>query len=113
MNSLARNFWWRWNRSTRELFEEIDPELWEQLDGNPTAVLQRLSAERMAELAADDAILFRLQRECEAFEAYCGRPPGFFGRVRFRLPPTSAPSLRWRSFSASIQAGWASWRAII
>ncbi len=77
MNSLARNFWWRWNRSTRELFEEIDPELWEQLDGNPTAVLQRLSAERMAELAADDAMLFRLQRECEAFEAYCGRPPAF------------------------------------
>ena len=77
MERLALNFWWRWNHSARDLFEDIHPEVWEELDRNPVAALQRLEADRLEELAQDDAIRFRLERERSAFETYCQRPPNF------------------------------------
>ncbi len=65
---LALNLRWTWNRSSNELWGQLDPELWE-LTENPWAVLQTVSREKLQTACADPAFrrrvdeLLREQRE--------------------------------------------------
>ena len=52
---IARNIWWTWNVEAISLLRRVDPDLWDKLGSNPVAVLGSLSAERVAELAAQRA----------------------------------------------------------
>ncbi len=54
---LASNLRWTWNRSSHELWGQLDPELWE-LTGNPSVVLQTVSREKL-EAASSDAAFRR------------------------------------------------------
>ncbi len=65
---LALNLRWTWNRSSNELWGQLDPELWE-LTENPWVVLQTVSREKLQK-ACDDPVfrsrvdeLLRQQRE--------------------------------------------------
>jgi glucan phosphorylase len=51
LTELALNMRWSWNRSTDELWSELDPELW-ALTHNPRAVLQTVSPHRIQDLLA-------------------------------------------------------------
>jgi starch phosphorylase len=51
LTELALNLRWSWNRSSHELWAQIDPELW-ALTHNPWAVLQSASPRRVRELLA-------------------------------------------------------------
>ena len=37
--ALARNLWWSWHPEVTNLFRELDPIRWRQLDHNPIALL--------------------------------------------------------------------------
>ena len=37
LEELAHNLWWCWNPGARDLFEEIDPDLWNRSERNPIA----------------------------------------------------------------------------
>ncbi|MGE5689285.1 MAG: alpha-glucan family phosphorylase [Pseudomonadota bacterium] len=50
---LAANFAFSWHPAARELFERLDPELWERVEHNPTALLADVADETLAR-AADD-----------------------------------------------------------
>ncbi len=41
--ALARNLWWSWDPGTEQLFRDLDPLRWEQLDHNPIALLSEIS----------------------------------------------------------------------
>src|SRR2546421_11099226 len=51
LTELALNVRWSWNRSTDELWAQLDPELW-SLTHNPWAVLQTASPRRVQALLA-------------------------------------------------------------
>ena len=51
LTELALNLRWSWNRSTDELWAQLDPELW-SLTHNPWAVLQTASPGRVQALLA-------------------------------------------------------------
>ena len=51
LTELALNLRWSWNRSTDELWAQLDPELW-SLTHNPWAVLQTASPRRVQALLA-------------------------------------------------------------
>jgi starch phosphorylase len=51
LTELALNLRWSWNRSTDELWAQLDPELW-ALTRNPWAVLQTVSPRRVQDLLA-------------------------------------------------------------
>jgi len=42
LSSLARNLWWCWDIEAGELFRELDPVRWRELDHNPIALLAEL-----------------------------------------------------------------------
>jgi starch phosphorylase len=59
---LARNLAWSWNRDARALFREVDESLWNRLRHNPIVLLQEVSPERLAVLAADAGFCARHDR---------------------------------------------------
>jgi glycogen phosphorylase len=52
LTEIALNMRWSWNHAADDLWCQLDPELWE-LTGNPWAMLQTVSQERLKALAAD------------------------------------------------------------
>jgi starch phosphorylase len=72
---LAGNLFFSWHRPTRALFEDLDPELWKQADGNPRLIL-RCVGQRALNLAAEDATyLARYGQALKVFDAYLSAPP--------------------------------------
>ena len=71
---LACNLFFSWHRPTRALFEDLDPELWKQVSGNPRLMLRCVGQEHL-ELAAADAIYQERYRQVlAAFDAYLSAP---------------------------------------
>ena len=45
--ALAHNLWWSWHPEVTNLFRELDPVRWRQLDHNPIALLAEFTPERL------------------------------------------------------------------
>lgn len=71
---VAYNYWWSWSVEGRELFESLDPALWERTGGNPVRLLYDLSVARSEALAADPAVVARVQALATAFYAAMHAP---------------------------------------
>ncbi len=75
LETISRNLWWSWTQDARDLFESIDPELWNKVDRNPIALLDKLSLERINELENDNEFLARLDNVAAQLEAYMTEEP--------------------------------------
>ena len=75
LEELSRNLWWSWTPGARDLFEYIDNELWNQVDRNPIALLDRLSMDRLHELENDERFLAMLDAVYGQFTAYMNEKP--------------------------------------
>ncbi len=70
---IARNVWWSWNVEAIRLLRRVDPDLWDQHEANPVAVLGSLSASRVAALEKDTAFLAHLERVQTDLDRYLSR----------------------------------------
>ena len=59
---LASNLFFSWHRPTRALFEDLDPELWKQVNGNPRLMLRCINQENLDRAAADRIYLERYRQ---------------------------------------------------
>ncbi len=75
LETISRNLWWSWTQDARDLFESIDPELWNKVDRNPIALLDKLPLERINELENDKEFLARLDTVAAQLEAYMTEEP--------------------------------------
>lgn len=57
LEELAVNLRWSWDPATRDLFTAIDPDLWVASERDPVRLLSEVSAERLAELSADQGFV--------------------------------------------------------
>jgi len=55
--ALARNVWWSWQPEVVNLFRDLDPIRWRQLDHNPIALLAEFTPERL-EMRAGELVLY-------------------------------------------------------
>jgi len=74
LTELAGNLFFSWHRPTRALFEDLDPELWEQTGGNPRVLLRCISQAKLDRAAADPVYLARYTEVLKVFDAYLGVP---------------------------------------
>ena len=51
--ALASNLWWSWNPEVSQLFRDLDPVRWRQLDHNPVALLREFTPERLYDRATE------------------------------------------------------------
>ena len=64
------NLRWSWHPETRDLFETLDPVLWQKCGGDPVKALGEVSAERLAQLSKDRRFLRRLQDVVDDLQEY-------------------------------------------
>lgn len=75
LGELARNMWWSWNHEARELFREIDEDAWKAAGQNPVVLLDRLSYDKLEEMAKDKALLGKMDAVYSMFRAYMDVKP--------------------------------------
>jgi alpha-glucan phosphorylase-like protein len=74
LRALAQNLWWSWNYRAIELFESIDPQLWERSQHNPVSLLESLSFEQYQQLIANKGFMAEMKAVLDEFEAYMKAP---------------------------------------
>src|ERR1700686_3154859 len=71
---LASNLFFSWHRPTRALFEDLEPELWQQVGGNLRLMLRCINQENLDRAAADRIYQERYRQVVESFDAYLSAP---------------------------------------
>ncbi|MGH8964152.1 MAG: DUF3417 domain-containing protein, partial [Actinomycetes bacterium] len=61
LGDLSLNLRWSWHPETQDLFDAVDPDLWESGGHDPVRLLGSVSAERLNELSRDKKFLRRLE----------------------------------------------------
>ncbi len=74
LHDLMLNLRWSWHLPTVELFESIDPAGWAASGGDPVAMLSSMRPGRLADLAADEDFLRRLDAVLADLRGYTGDP---------------------------------------
>ena len=74
LDELARNLWWVWNSNAKNLFRDLNPNLWRSTGENPIMLLQRLSSERLEEILKNEDLLTRIDEVYAEFKAYLAEP---------------------------------------
>ena len=72
---LAANLFFSWHRPTRALFDDLDPELWKQTNGNPRLVLRCVNQETLEAHARDESYVGRYRQALETLDAYLSPGP--------------------------------------
>ncbi len=70
LTELAYNLWWSWNPQAQTLYEELDPELWRQVNHNPVKFLRQVSQRRLDLAAGDPAYVTRYAAVMAQFDTY-------------------------------------------
>uniref|UniRef100_UPI0025C4411E alpha-glucan family phosphorylase n=1 Tax=Marinilabilia sp. TaxID=2021252 RepID=UPI0025C4411E len=73
LHELTHNLWWAWNFPLMELFEKIDPEIWDEVGKNPVQLLDKVSYDRLSELASDKDFVESLDDIYVRFREYMER----------------------------------------
>ncbi|KWX57299.1 alpha-glucan family phosphorylase [Mycobacterium sp. NAZ190054] len=74
LERLSVNLRWSWDKPTQDLFAAIDPRLWDQVGGDPVALLGQVGPARLEELAADHSFVGRLNALAADLDDYLSRP---------------------------------------
>lgn len=90
LEELATDLRWTWSHSADALWEQLDPELWEQTS-NPYVMLQNVSQQHLRRLAEDKDFCERLREVIEERQQYLNRcgwygdnyPPEAIERIAF------------------------------
>ncbi len=72
---LSRNIWWSWNNEATSLFKSLDPELWEEVAHNPVLLLEKISYNRLKELASNKEVQDKVDAVYAKFRTYMDVKP--------------------------------------
>lgn len=73
--NLTRNLWWTWNPDAIELFESINPQLFEKSGHNPIALLESLNYQMIQQLENNAEFMARMHTIHDRFESYMAEAP--------------------------------------
>jgi starch phosphorylase len=73
--ALARNLWWSWHAEMINLFRDLDPIRWRQLDHNPIALLSEFTPERLEMRAAELVLYSRINQAYRRLKEYMTETP--------------------------------------
>ena len=73
--ALASNLWWSWHPEVTNLFRDLDPIRWRQLDHNPIALLKEFTPERLETRAAELVLYSRINHAYRRLKEYTTEVP--------------------------------------
>jgi starch phosphorylase len=74
LEEIAGNLRWSWHEPTKELFARISPELWQEVEHDPIALLGSVEPARLAELAGDQGYVDWANHVRDELRAYIHDP---------------------------------------
>lgn len=75
LDELAHNMWWAWNYEARNMWKNLDSDLYEEVGHNPVMLLDRLSYERKEAIVKDKAIMESVKQVYKKFRDYMDVKP--------------------------------------
>ena len=75
LDELAHNMWWAWNYEARNMWKNLDSDLYEEVGHNPVMLLDRLSYERKEAIVKDKAIMESVKQVYKKFRDYMDVEP--------------------------------------
>lgn len=70
LKDLAYNFYFSWHPEVRDLFIEIDKEVWKFVNHNPVKFLHEVQQKRLEEKARDESFLEKYKQALSGFDKY-------------------------------------------
>ena len=68
--ALAHNLWWTWHPDVINLFRDLDPIRWRQLDHNPIALLREFTPDRLAARSGEMVLFSRINHAYRRLKEY-------------------------------------------
>lgn len=78
---VAQNLWWVWNPDGQRLFQFVDPLLWDLLNHNPVAFLQKVERTRLNAAVGNPAYLEHYDRVLARMDAYLSSQDTWFHKT--------------------------------
>ena len=75
LGEIAHNLWWVWNHEARDLFRELDVDIYHEVRHNPVMLLERLTHTRKDEILKDKALMKRVKDVYQKFRKYMDVEP--------------------------------------
>ena len=75
LDEIAHNLWWVWNYQARDLFHDLDADLYHETNHNPVMLLERLSFARKEAIVKDKALMKRIKGVYQLFRNYMDVEP--------------------------------------
>ena len=75
LDEIAHNMWWVWNFEARDLFRDLDPEIYHDVKHNPVMLLERLTLKRKEEILKDKGLMKRIKDVYAQFRKYMDVEP--------------------------------------
>jgi glycogen phosphorylase len=70
LGDLAGNLRWSWHPPTQDVFQEVDPDVWDSVAHDPVRLLGAVGRSRLDQLSVDTEFLGRLENARADLEAY-------------------------------------------
>ena len=75
LDEIAHNMWWVWNHEARDLFRDLDVEIYHEVRHNPVMLLERLTYGRKEEILKDKSLMKRIKDVYAKFRKYMDVEP--------------------------------------
>ncbi len=75
LDELAHNLWGSWNQPCRDLFKNLDPDLYKEVNRNPVDFLYRMDYDALKELSEDAEVIARMDKVYSSFRKYMDVAP--------------------------------------
>ena len=72
LSALASNLWWSWHPECDQIFRDMDPIRWRQLDHNPVALLREMTPQQVTERATELVLQSRINYAYRRLQEYLG-----------------------------------------
>lgn len=70
LEAISKNLWWTWNYEAENLFQSIDPDIWEQVEHNPITLMRQIPLGRLLELEQDENFNHSYNEVFKKFQNY-------------------------------------------
>ena len=109
--AIANNLWWSWHPDVANIFRDIDPIRWRQLDHNPIALLKEVTPDRLESRATEMALYSRINWAYRQLKSYMTDSRDSWGTTHagvlaLNRLPIFRPSLAFMNRFLSIPAAW-------
>ncbi|MER2136644.1 MAG: alpha-glucan family phosphorylase, partial [Arthrobacter sp.] len=74
LSRLAGNLRWSWHQPTRDLFNDLDPQIWAKSGHDPVRALGMVSRQTLERISADSGLVDRIRSLDENLEHYLTEP---------------------------------------